>query len=861
MLHSLRSTWFFVAFFLFVSCTRHFNPQDPGIGVSAGLAQYRKGDLEKIEYALSFRIPQEKNDSIPARLALSFTKKDLASPLVLDFKESPGHVHGIILNGDTLNPDIRDEHIFIRPGNFRKGLNSLEIRFTAGNLSLNRNDDFLYTLLVPDRARTVFPCFDQPDLKAVFKLKLEIPCTWTAVANAPVSSRNVDNGHTFIEFEPTKPLPDYLFSFAAGHFKILNRSDGTFSVNLFYRETDTTKIQTNVSEIFRLAFLSLHWMEQYTGIHYPFQKYDMVAIPSFQYGGMEHPGAILFNASRLFLPQNPTRDQLLNRANLIAHETSHIWFGDLVTMKWFNEVWLKEVFANFMADKITNPAFPEVNHELKFLLAHYPAAFSVDRTPGTNPIEQSLDNLCNAGSLYGDIIYHKAPIVMRNLEEKTGEKAFREALQIYLKRYAYGNADWNDLLAILSSVSGTDLRPWSRAWIEQPGMPAITMNHQVNGKAGTLVFSQEDPLNHHTLWEQSLHIESFREGRTFRNDTVILKQAETTLRIPENTDTSLLKIPNTDGKTYGTLLPDSSTLYECFELLDHTGNLTPLNRSAIWIMLWENFLNQRIPPNRMLSELTMNLEKEQEPLINTQLLGYLSQVYWQYLSTQDRKQAAANVEPLLWNRMCGSKEGMKRDFFNAWSSLCLSPGSISKLRQIWNRKITIQDLNLNEEDYTSLTLILALKDSLHEKDIIEKQLARMKNPDEKARLRFIAPALAADPAVRDSFFRSLKKAENREHEPWVITALFYLHHPLRQDRSINYLPASLDILEEIKNTGDIFFPGRWLETTFAFYSSPKAAAIVRKFLHSHPEYPPDLKAKILQATDGLFRVTGEHPAL
>src|SRR5256885_4517269 len=136
------------------------------------------------------------------------------------------------------------------------------------------------------------------------------------------------------------------------------------------------------------------------------------------------------------LDESATENQMLDRASVIAHETTHMWFGDLVTMKWFDDVWTKEVFANFMAAKIVNPSFPRVNHELRFLLSYYPAAYDVDRTPGTNAIRQPLANLNEAGTLYGAIIYQKAPIVMRQLEGILGTDGFRNGLREYLRRYS-----------------------------------------------------------------------------------------------------------------------------------------------------------------------------------------------------------------------------------------------------------------------------------------------------------------------------------------------------------------------------------------------------------------------------------------
>src|SRR4029077_3452574 len=200
---------------------------------------------------------------------------------------------------------------------------------------------------------------------------------------------------------------------------------------------------------------------------------DFILIPSFQFGGMEHAGAILYNAANLMLDESATQNQMLNRASTIAHETSHMWFGDLVTMQWFNDVWMKEVFANFMAAKIVDPAFPNVNHDLRFLVAYYPSAYSVDRTAGTHPIRQELATLDEAGSLYGPIIYDKAPIVMRQLERILGADRLQEGLQAYLKKYEFGNATWLDLVSILNAHSNVDITAWGHAWVEEAGRPSI----------------------------------------------------------------------------------------------------------------------------------------------------------------------------------------------------------------------------------------------------------------------------------------------------------------------------------------------------------------------------------------------------
>src|ERR671930_140370 len=169
---------------------------------------------------------------------------------------------------------------------------------------------------------------------------------------------------------------------------------------------------------------------------------------------------------------------------------------------------MKEVFANFMAAKIVNPSFPEINHELRFLYTHYPAAYDVDRTIGTNAIRQRLDNLDEAGSLYGAIIYQKAPIVMRQLEALLGDIPFRDGLREYLRAHQFANATWPDLIAVLDARTPEDLAAWSHAWVDEPGRPIVRTELRVeNGRIARLAFSQRDPIPGRGLqWQQRLRV-------------------------------------------------------------------------------------------------------------------------------------------------------------------------------------------------------------------------------------------------------------------------------------------------------------------------------------------------------------------
>ena len=194
----------------------------------------------------------------------------------------------------------------------------------------------------------------------------------------------------------------------------------------------------------------------------------------------------------------------------------------------------------------------------------------------------------------------------------------------------------------------------------------------------------------------------------------------------------------------------------------------------------------------------------------------------------------------------------KKVLFKLYQNIALTMESQDRLYRIWQQETAPTGVTLTEDDYTALALALALRD-YPDPELLEAQLTRIKNPDRRKRLQFMRPALSGKEGVRDAFFESLKDEESRAQESWVAAALGYLHHPLRAATSGKYLPASLTLLEEIQRTGDIFFPSAWLGATLGSYQSPEAAQMVRDFLDARPDYNPRLKAKVLQAADGLFR--------
>jgi aminopeptidase N len=665
---------------------------------------------------------------------------------------------------------------------------------------------------------------------------------------------NGADGSRTLEFVETPPLPTYLFAFAAGRFTTETAVRNGRTFRMFHRETDAAKVARNRDAVFDLHASALAWLESYTAIPYPWGKFDFVLIPSFQFGGMEHAGAILYNASGLLLDESATQNQYLARANTIAHETAHMWFGDLVTMRWFNDVWTKEVFANFMAGKIVNPSFPDVNHELRFFLEHYPSAYQVDRTAGTNPIRQDLTNLDQAGQMYGPIIYEKAPIVMRQLEMIVGERAFQDGLREYLKRFAFGNATWDDLIRILDARTTENLARWSRAWVEERGRPRFTTTVRVgsNGRLDRVELTLDDPLGRGLIWPERLRV-ALGYPDAVREVVVSVSGRQTSVRVPRGVGRPQYVLPNGGGLGYGLfVLDDASRDY----LLGHIEDVPDaLTRGAAWVTLWDNVLEARVGASVFLDAAMRALPLESDEQNAQRVLAYVTRVYWRHLTPDERSARSAPLESMLRSGIGRvTTQSRKAAWFNAYRDTVMSAEGLAWLERVWRREETIPGLTLAEPDEITLALELAVREVPGSDQILRAQADRTQNPDRKARFEFVTPALSGDPAVRERAFTRLRFVENRRREPWVLESLQYLNHPLREAHARRFVLPALDLLREIQQTGDIFFPARWTESTLGGHRSPEAAAIVREFLAGNPEYPQRLRWTILTAADELFRV-------
>lgn len=836
----------FLTAICFASCSIYEKPA-PEKGVSHRLAKQRTKQISNLNYHLSIIVPEDKDEPIDGESTITFelTSKET---IYLDFKANCNQLKTLAINKTSVDqPTIINEHIKLDASLLKKGINTIKINFIVGDGALNRNDDYFYALFVPDRARTAIPCFDQPDIKGRFAVKMELPENWTGIANGEPTVKQAINRRVILEFAPSEPISTYLWAFTAGTYQYESVNWKGKNIGMFHMVDDTAKYNRNIDEVFKQTLASLDWLENYTAHAYPFDTYNLVAIPSFQFGGMEHPGATYYRSEKIFLDENPTRNEELSRANLIAHETAHMWFGDLVTMPWFDEVWLKEVFANFMADKITEPWFQDINHQLRFLMAHFPASYAVDRTAGANPIGQKLKNLQNAGTLYGGIIYHKSPIVMKQLENIAGSNSLKNGIREYVANNAYGNASWNDLIASIDRYTETDLQVWSNAWVYEPGRPVLYFEpaeHDNNSWLLKQMPEHAQLASESTYWPQEINILQNAQHLQYQ-------MYDAQIKIPDNPeDPSSLFLADDVG--YGLVRMTQPQLE--YWLKQTISTKDELLRARLVINLYENFLDGRIHPDAFLQYLQKSIESEANPIILNQICNQFKNTYWKFIPKEIRINKAIALEESIYNKILSTNQiANKKTLFRLWSNIAIGSESIETLSQLLTGTKNIETLTFSDNDLIRLITQLCIKNHPRAKELQSFTLNSLKSQHNKDKLQYLLPSLSKNVAVRDEFFLSLSKIHNRSKESWVQNALANLHHPLRTNHSIHYLHNTLELLEEIQLTGDIFFPIGWLGNSFGGHSSQEAYKVAQQFMTNNPNYPEHLKLKILQNIDMTFR--------
>jgi alanyl aminopeptidase len=404
---------------------------------------------------------------------------------------------------------------------------------------------YLFTQMEAEHARQAFPCFDEPDFKFPYQLTLEIPDETQALFNTPIEAETRKGGWKSIRFQKTPPMPSYLLALAAGPLEFTEIPGLRIPARVV-----TVKGQ---SQLTRLAVQStppiLAALEEYFGMPYPYAKLDLIAVPEYWFGAMENPGAITYSDNILLLDEktaSPAQRKSLYR--ITSHELAHMWFGDLVTMAWWDDLWLNESFADWMGDKITEKLLPELRHQLGEL-QNVQDIMEADARPSTDAIRQPVEDGDQAMRTVG-LAYNKGKAVLAMFERWIGEDNFRRGVNEYLKAHAWKNAEAADLWSSLGKVSGKDVTAAMAGYIEQQGHPLVSLEPLADGSVRLTqrrflnLGVEAEPLR----WQIPMALK-VSDGKTVRIEQVLLHEPTTTVKHAGVTRLAWV-MPNAEGRGY-----------------------------------------------------------------------------------------------------------------------------------------------------------------------------------------------------------------------------------------------------------------------------------------------------------------------
>ncbi|HEY7404807.1 MAG TPA: M1 family aminopeptidase [Candidatus Angelobacter sp.] len=830
-------------------------------GIPRDLARLRAQQLSDVRYHLIYTITP-KSDSVAGHQELRFVQNPDDRGILpewLDFRE--GTISKLTINGQAAATTIQNGHVQLPAKLLKLGENLVEIDFTApvapAGKAITRFEDkddeseYIYTLFVPMDADMAFPCFDQPDLKARFQLTVNAPQDWTVISNSErlAYGELPDVGQRRSIFTETRPISTYLFAFAAGPFKKVHDTPGL--PGLYVRKSKFEKAEAEAAAVQQITADGIKYLSNYFAQPFPFPKYDMVMLPGFAYGGMEHAGATFLREESILFRTVPTHSDRLNRDILLLHELTHQWFGDLVTMRWFDDLWLKEGFAQYMAYHALNALKPDENVWKRFYQAIKPAAYAIDSTQGTTPIYQEIPNLKDAKSAYGAIVYSKAPGVIKQLAFVVGEDQFRDGLRLYLKEHAYANAEWSDLVHALERTSKKELSTWADAWIKRRGMPQVDVELQCDPNQihrTSIVLSQHGVLGEGGLWPIATKIMLDRGlSPSFIVPTQL--QGEKTKIQPIGLFCPRYVFANYEDQAYGRFLLDPISRKA---VIAHLNEITDVfERTLLWGSLWDSVREADMDPREYIELALRLLPTETDESLAQSIIGRTITALHRYVPADTRAQLAPKMEALAAGQMLHTQsQDMRITWFRALRGVAETTQARGQLKEMLSGKLVVPGVELRPLDrWNIVATLVALNDPAAEA-VLATEERRDPSGDGK-KYAYMAKAAQPSPEIKKTYFDEYLHNASRP-EDWVEQSLGSFNWWNQSELTAAYLQPALDALPQVKRERKIFFMLAWLNAFIGGQQSEAAQKQVRQFLET-AALDKDLKLKILEVVDELDR--------
>lgn len=604
-------------------------------------------------------------------------------------------VSEVTLNGEQLNPaEVFEDNRIQLDG--LKADNEVVVnalcRYSNTGEGLHRSVDpsdgniYLYSQFeVPD-ARRVYAVFDQPDLKAVFDFEVLAPESWIVTSNMPARSVESDmrrtlegtlgakpeEGTKLWIFESTPVMSSYLTAVCAGpyaewHTEYANEDGRTVPMAMYCRQALADAFAKDVDYLFDITKKGFAFYAKTWGVPYPYAKYDQIYVPEYNAGAMENIGMVTIRDQYVF--ESKVTDALAERRVVtVLHELAHMWFGDYVTMKWWNDLWLNESFAEFTSTLATAEATEWHDAWATFCSGEKSWALSQDQLPTTHPIVAPINDLNDTYVNFDGITYAKGASVLKQLVAYVGRDRFFEGIHNYLNKHAYSNATLDDLLAELEETSGRDMKAWSAKWLEEAGITTITPNLETadDGTIASLTLTQTAPAEHPVLRPHRLALGFYDEdpasGKIVRTDRIELDVDGETTEVAEAAGRRrpALLLVNDEDLTYTKIRFDEQSLAFAEENLHRFDDA--LARAVIWLAFWDMTRDGEFPAARFVDMTLRLLAHETESTTFRYALRCMGTAARHYTARKDRDAIVRHVAESLWTLANEAEAGSDNQF-------------------------------------------------------------------------------------------------------------------------------------------------------------------------------------------------------
>jgi aminopeptidase N len=777
-LHAALSACLFTAALLAAAPASFAQVREDNEFLSQQAAAARSARVSNVAYTLDFALTGEPTFS--ATSSIEFDLSDNAQPLTVDLDKA--QIRKLSVNGRELQPQYNQWFITIPASALKPGRNSIRVEFTREHSTtgegLHRYVDkadgrvYLYSHFEPAAAHQMFASFDQPDLKATYTLTATAPKDWVVVSTTRETSIDDLGAMKRWHFPATPKLSPYNFSMHAGPYKVWEDDSGKYPMRLLARQSLADQVAP--ADWFRYTKNGLAYYDEYFGVAYPFKKYDQILVPQFIYGAMENAGAVTFAEESFTSHTAMTAVERQELASTILHEMSHQWFGDLVTMRWWNGLWLNESFASYMAT-LGSAKSGEFKQPWLAQYRSKQGAYRTDSSLATHPIEVPVPSTANAFDNIDAITYTKGASVLHQLRAQIGEETFRRGVHDYLVKYSYQNATLDDFIESLAKAAGRDLKPWAQEWLYQPGVNTLAADFECrDGKVSRFALKQgvANPA-WPTLREQLVQVALFDVA----GDKLVLSDKLPVTYRGASTDVPALVgkacpalvYPNYEDWGFAKVTLDSRSFDSARQHLTHTDDV--LLRSMLWQSLSDGLREQRVALPDYLDALLTNAPLEPEyNLVRQALMGIdagqdMLQTYGP-ANAATRKYAAATsrrMEDTLWAGMlanAGERDKAKY-WFNTYVGVASTQAGLANLRAVLDGKARADGVEIDQELRWSIVERLNRFDAPGSEALIAAELAR--DGSESGQLSAIAAAAGRpDPKAKAEWLAKIQALPTKE---------------------------------------------------------------------------------------------------